>query len=136
MLPICRTFVLFVLTVLILGQKVNAQTNRLSLDGGGARGLTGLITNGSVTLTWPVLRGSWEIIEQQPAFKGEWKPVPAENYRTNSFGVSVTLPLPRKTALYRLKPAFGSPVAPVPPMPPMPAPLTNRARPPKSTNQP
>jgi len=133
---ILRTFAVAFVAISILSQPSGAQTNKLSLDGGGARGLTGLITTGKVTLTWPVMRGNWELMEQQPAFKAEWVPVPAGNYRTNSFGVSVTLPLPEKTSLYRLKPAGSTHPAAMPPMPPMPPASTNHPRPLKPAEQP
>jgi len=131
MFPIVRNVSLVLLVVLILGWHAGAQTNDAA-----ARGLTAVVTNGSVTLSWPVMpHGTWQLVEQQPAFTGDWKPVPAAQYQTNSLGVSATLSLPAKPALYRLKPTFNfqGGALTMPPMPPMP---TNLPRPPKLPEHP
>jgi hypothetical protein len=145
MCPLLRTCSIALLTLFIMSRQAGAQTNRLALDGTGAKSLTAIATNGCVVLSWPVMQGAWQLMEQQPAFTAQWVPVAAEHYLTNAFGVSVMLPLPAKTALYRLNhspgirphPPLSSSAAPaMPPMPPMPTPSTNRLKPIKAPPQP
>jgi hypothetical protein len=144
MLQLLRNCSIALLTLFILGRQAGAQTNRLALDGTGAKRLTAIATNGCVVLSWPVMQGAWQLMEQQPAFTAEWVPVAAEHYLTNAFGVSVMLPLPAKTALYRLNhspgirphPPLSSAAPAMPPMPPMPTAQTNHLKPIKAPPQP
>jgi hypothetical protein len=142
MFQLLRTCSIALLTLFIMGRQAGAQTNRLALTGTGAKGLTAVATNGCVILSWPVMAGTWQLMEQQPAFTAEWVPVAAEHYLTNAFGVSVMLALPAKTALYRLRHSPGihppklSATPDMPPMPPLPPPSTNRPKPFKSSGQP
>jgi hypothetical protein len=88
--------------------------------------LTAVISNNDVVLSWHLRPGNWGLVEQQPAFKADWKRIGPELYRTNSDTVSVKLPLPGQTALYRLQPFIVISPAAMPPLPPMPPSVTNR----------
>jgi hypothetical protein len=90
---------------------------------GGARTLhlSGVITNGSVTVSWPIISGNWELMTQQPADTGQWQAVPTNLYHTNDTTVSVSQPVPAKTAFYRLRRVFPRRNnIPLPPMPQIP----------------
>jgi hypothetical protein len=89
---------------------------------------TAVITNGTVTFSWPVLPGNWGLVEKQTT-NGEWKPVPSEQYHTNGIMVSATLPIPRQATLYRVKRTLGFRTPSLPNFPPMPPPPTNRMPP-------
>jgi len=118
--------VLLMLILLLPARPAAAQGNSLTEP----LVLTAVVTNNDMVLSWRVRPGYWGVVEQQPAFKTDWKPIARELYRTNSGMVSVTLPLPAQTALYRLQHVFPMRPAAMPSMPPLPPVATNRVRPP------
>jgi hypothetical protein len=88
--------------------------------------LSSSVTNGSITFSWPAMPGRWELADQEPAITGKWVPVPSDMYKTNGMTVSVTLPMPKQTAYFRVRqgPGFRPPA--MPNLPPVPPPPTNR----------
>jgi hypothetical protein len=91
--------------------------------------LTAAVTNHDLVLSWHIRAGNWGIVEQQPAFKTDWKRINPELYRTNGDKVSVKLALPAQTALYRLQHVLALRPAGTPAMPPLPPAVTNRTKP-------
>ena len=112
-----------------------AQPNSLPEPRPGMLPFSAAVTNGNITFAWPVMPGRWGLFEQQPALTGEWKPVPAEQYRTNGVIVSIILPLPKQAALYRVKRNLALRPPTLPNLPLVPPPPTNRL-PPKLPGRP
>ena len=121
-----RSSALALLTLVLLSPatRASAQTNAAPVP----LVLRAAVTNNEVMLSWQVRPGSWGIVEQQPAFKTDWKRIDPELYRTNTGMVSVKLPLPAQTALYRLQHMLAVRPAGMPAMPPLPPPSGPPAR--------
>jgi hypothetical protein len=136
MLQALKTLIraVLVLAIVTVATRASAQNKLDDLFpsyGGPTLHLSGDLANGTVTISWPPGIGEWELMVQQPAFTGEWKPIAAGLYQTNATSVFITAPVPDKPALYRLRRAFLSHRASLHALPPMPTPPTNRPTPPK-----
>lgn len=86
------------------------------------------VTNGNITFSWAAQFGKWELLEQPVVGPGDWKSVAAAQYQTNGSNVSVTLPLPEKTAFYCVRRSFN--------LRPPPFPKNLPQVPPRPTNAP
>lgn len=108
---------------------------------GGPVPLSIVVTNNNLLCSWPVLPGRWQLEKRLLASNG-WVPIPAGDCHTNGYNVSVALPLPKNTTLFRVKRApfalkakKGDPM-PMPPVPPATSEKTKRLHLHPATNNP
>ena len=106
------------------------EQEEIFLRGNSGKGpLTAAMKGTNVVLSWPAQPGSWKLMSQAPANTGEWTPV-AIPFHTNAATVSVTMPVPTQTTLYKMVRTFTRRKAP-PLLPPAPLPTSSTNRPPK-----
>ena len=127
MLRVAKSFgvVCIVLACVIFVQRAAAQEETILRGSYGKGRLNAAMTGTNLVLTWPAQAGTWKLLAQEPAYTGEWKPVTSD-YRTNNETVSVTMPMPQQTTLYRVVRTITRRNTTIPAMPPMPVPSTNR----------
>jgi hypothetical protein len=115
------------LTVLAFATAVNAEKSPFLSGGSHNLHLSATLSGNNVTISWPKIPGTWELMTQQPADTGDWQSIDPALYHTNNATVTVTQPLPTQGGLYRLRRYL--PKLTNLQMPPMPQPPTNRIRP-------
>ena len=126
-------FAALICALVAVSRSVSAQPNLLPPNDRSTLPVSTGITNGNITISWPVTTGIWELFVQQPPFTGEWKPASNNLYHTNAATVSATIPAPAKTTFYRVRRTFAMHAPQIVPMMPV---LTNRPTPPKLSARP
>lgn len=114
------------LVSLMMVSSMYAETNSLPKARPGILPLKVETSNDTVTFSWPVLPGKWELLQKSSASDSKWQAVSDDQYHTNANMVSATLPLPKDGMLYRVKRNVAIHAVSSAMAPPLPEAPTNR----------